>query len=161
MMTQPRTMPDMPEIGRPEIYYAKRVREADKRGDQHAHEAYKVGQYITLALQPHLDWEEKLKYFRHALKRHCAPPPIPDDDIWLFYRNLGDLVRTYAGQEALRMASEADDRFAARLELGGDREAIEDEAALFFSKMIHEGQCPEWFHEGDWQQLRIIRDQWV
>ena len=60
----------LPVIGYPEAYYAKHIKDADSHGDKIAHEAYKVGQYITLALDPHLSWEEKLKYFRHALKRH-------------------------------------------------------------------------------------------
>jgi len=76
----PRTFPPMPEIGRPEAYYAKHVHRADKLNDLHSHEAFKVGQYITLGLNPYLSWPEKLKYFRHALNRHCNPPPYPDDD---------------------------------------------------------------------------------
>src|SRR5256885_4079759 len=77
----PRIFPPLPEIGHPETYYAKQVHRADKRGDQHAHEAYKVGQYITLGLNPYLPWPDKLKYFRHALARHCNPPPYPDDEV--------------------------------------------------------------------------------
>src|SRR5690349_11711275 len=92
--TQPsRRMPEMPEIGHPESYYAKRCHEADYRNDHNAHEACKVGQYVTLALDPALQWEQKLKYFQHALKRHCVPPPYPDDDVWMFYQQLADLVR--------------------------------------------------------------------
>jgi hypothetical protein len=152
----------MPEIGHPESWYAKRVHQADKAGQTHAHEAYKVGQYITLALDPHLVWEEKLKYFQHALKRHCNPPPFPDDDVWMFYRQLADLVRVYAGQEALRIASAEDDLYAARLSMGQDREKIEDEAEQFFSRLIPSGdECPHWFNEDDWQQLHMVRDQWI
>src|SRR4051794_40646834 len=103
MATESQTLPPMPEIGHPESYYAKKVHEADRQGDVHKREAHKVGQYITLALDPHLEWEEKLKYFRHAIKRHCVPPPLPDDAVWMFYRALADLVRQYAGQEALKM----------------------------------------------------------
>ena len=88
-----RTFPPMPPIGRPESFYAKLAHEADKSGDMHGHEAAKVGQYITLALDPALAWDEKLKYFRHAIKRHCQPPLFPDDDVWMFYRTLADLVR--------------------------------------------------------------------
>src|SRR5205085_1049714 len=83
--------------GRPESFYAKRVHEADRQGDIHTHEAFKVGQYVTLAMDPHLSWDEKLKYFRHALKRHCVPPPYPDDDVWMFYQQLADLVRQNSG----------------------------------------------------------------
>ena len=73
MIGQSRQLPPLPEIGHPEAYYAKQVHLADRVGDRHAHEAYKVGQYVTLALDPHLSWEEKLKYFRHALKTVLDP----------------------------------------------------------------------------------------
>lgn len=159
---QTRQLPPMPEIGRPESYYAKLVHEADKQGDVHAHEAAKVGQYITLALDPNLSWEQKLKYFRHALKRHCQPPPYPDDDVWMFYHQLADLVRQYCGYEALRLASAEDDLYAARLSMGQSREKIEDEAEQFFLKLMGSGDhCPEWFNETDWAQLKLIRDQWI
>src|SRR4051795_7979272 len=77
-----RVFPPLPEIGRPETYYAKMVHRADKAGDTFAHEAYKVGQYVTLAMAPNLSWEQKLRYLTHALKRHCQPPPFPDDEVW-------------------------------------------------------------------------------
>jgi len=161
-MTQSRQLPPLPEIGRPESYYAKLVHRADKAGDVHAHEAAKVGQYITLALDPHLTWEEKLKYFKHALKRHCVPPPYPDDDVWMFYQQLADLVRQYAGQEALRLASLEDDLYAARLSMGQAREKIEDDAEHFFLRLLGTGDtCPDWFNETDWSQLKLIRDQWI
>jgi hypothetical protein len=157
-----RQLPAMPEIGRPESYYAKHCHAADKYGDVHAHEAMKVGQYVTLAMDPHLAWDEKLKYFRHALKRHCVPPPYPDDDVWMFYQQLADLVRQYAGQEALRIASSEDDLYAARISMGQSREKIEDEAEAFFGKLLGNTEsCPEWFTETDWQQLKLIRDQWI
>src|SRR5438874_1140430 len=58
--TQPsRRMPPMPEIGHPESFYAKKCHEADYRNDHNAHEACKVGQYVTLALDPSLQWEQK------------------------------------------------------------------------------------------------------
>jgi hypothetical protein len=151
----------MPEIGHPEAWYAKMVHRADKAGDTFAHEAYKVGQYITLAMNPHLTWEQKLKYLQHALKRHCVPPPFPDDDVWMFFRQLADLVRQYAGQEALRIASTEDDLYAARLGMGQSREKIADEADEFFRKIIFMENCPEWFNEDDYRQLKMIRDQWV
>ena len=52
-MTQSRQFPPMPEIGKPESFYAQHVHAADKAGDIHAHEAYKVGQYVTLAMDAH------------------------------------------------------------------------------------------------------------
>src|SRR5436309_614776 len=114
-MPQSRQLPMMPQIGHPESYYAKASQTADRMGDRHAHEANKVGQYVTLAMDPHLTWEEKLKYFQHAVKRHCNPPPYPDDEVWMFYQQLADLVRQYCGHEALRLASLEDDLYAARL----------------------------------------------
>jgi hypothetical protein len=160
MMSQARQLPALPEIGHPESFYAKKIKDADKAGDKHTHEAYKVGQYITLALDTHLAWEEKLRYFQHALKRHCQPPFLPDDELWTFYNGLAALVREYAGREALRLASETDDLYAARLSMGQSREDIEDEAEEFFSKLIaHE--CPAYLNEGDYDQLKLIRDQWI
>jgi len=160
MTTQARKFPPMPEIGHPESYYAKLVKKADQSGSQHAHEAAKIGQYITLALDPNLTWEEKLRYFQHAMKRHCQPPPFPDDDVWMFYRELSELVRQYAGQEALRIASNEDDLYAARISMGQEREKIEDEAEEFFARLLPDHK-PDWFNEQDWEQLRLIRDQWI
>ena len=163
MMAASRVLPPMPEIGRPESYYAKLAHRADKAGDTHAHEVAKVGQYVSLGLDPHLSWDEKLKYFRHALKRHCMPPPFPDDEIWMFYRQLADVVRRVAGQEALRIASTEDDMYAARISMGQAREKILDDADAFFSRLFATGgeQCPEWFNLEDWEQLILIRNQWV
>lgn len=162
MITSPSThnFPPMPDIGRPESWYAKRVHEADRLGDTYAHEAYKVGQYITLALDPHLSWEQKLRYFRHALKRHCQPPPLPDEEVWAFYRNLAALVREFAGREALRIASTEDDMYAARDSMGQSLEQIEDDAEVFFARLIPD-HCPDWFDEEDYEQLKLIRDQWI
>src|SRR3954471_1896079 len=149
MLGQSRQLPPLPQIGHPESYYAKQVHLADRVGDKHGHEAYKVGQYVTLALDPHLSWEEKLKYFRHALKRHCAPPPLPDDDVWMFYRSLADLVRPYAGQEARRLMSTEDDLCAARLAMGQTRDKIEEEAGHFCARIVPP-ECPDWFNEEDY-----------
>ena len=85
---------------------------------------------------------------------------MPDDDVWLFYRSLADLVRRYAGQEALRMASQEDDLYAARLSMGQTREKIEDEADDFFGKLVPP-ECPDWLNEEDYGQLKLIRDQWI
>jgi len=157
---QARQFPPLPEIGHPETYYARQAQQADRIGDRHAHEASKVGQYVTLGMDPRLEWGEKLKYFNHALRRHCVPPPLPDDDVWMFYRNLADLVRQYAGQEALRLTSTEDDLYAARISMGQTREKIEDEAEQFFARIVP-GECPEWFNEEDYGQLKLIRDQWI
>jgi hypothetical protein len=157
-----RQLPPMPQIGMPESYYAQAVQHADRIGATHEREAAKVGQYITLALDPSLSWEQKLKFFKHALKRHCSPPPFPDDDVWMFYQDLGDLVRQHCGSEALRLASIEDDLFAARERMGQIREKIEEDAERFFQNLTGLGQpCPEWFNESEWSQLKLLRDQWM
>jgi len=162
MNSPPRTLPPLPPIGRPESFYAKLAHQADSAGDVHGHEAAKVGQYVTLALDESLSWNEKLKYFRHALKRHCVPPPCPDEEVMEFYGSLANLVRQYAGQEALKLASREDDLYAVRINMGQDRQAIEDEAEAFFARIMGAGdQRPEWFNESDWAQLKLIRDQWI
>jgi len=161
-MTAQPPLPPLPEIGHPESYYAKRVHLADKMGDLHTHEAYKVGQYVTLALDPSLSWDQKLRYFQHAIKRHCVPPPLPDEAIWMFYHSLSNLVREHCGAEALRIASEEDELYVKRLKLGVNRETIEDEAELFFLRMLgFVDHCPIHFNEEDWAQLKVLRDQWI
>ena len=157
-----RQLPSMPPIGQPESYYAQQVQLADKQNDRHAHEANKVGQYVTLAIDPRLAWESKLKYFEHALRRHCMPPPLPDEDVWMFYRKLADMVRQFAGLEALRLASMKDDEFAERVNGREDRENISEEAEPFFRKLLGFGLSrPDHFTEEDWVQLKLLRDQWI
>src|SRR5687768_16272105 len=105
-------LPPMPEIGHTEAYYARLSKMADEKGWVHAREAAKVGQYITLALDPHLEWDAKRRYFRHALRRHCVPPAVAHDLVTGFYDRLAILVRENAGREALRLASKQDDLYA-------------------------------------------------
>jgi hypothetical protein len=161
MLQQPHVFPPMPDIGMSESHYAQLARQADADGSIYAHEAAKVGQYITLALDTHLDWPAKLRYFQHALKRHCVPPPVPDEPVWIFYRDLADLVRQYAGHEALRLACTEDDLYATRLALGSDRSSVEADAEIFFSQLLGAGDRPDWVSEDDWLQLKLIRDQWI
>lgn len=157
-----RALPPMPQVRLPEAQYARLARHAERDSDPHAHEAAKVGQYITLALDPHLSWEGKVKYFHHALLRHCHPPPFPDEDIWMFYHQLADFVRQHAGEEALRLACVEDDQYATRLGLGQERRKIEEDAEAFFVRFIPPGdECPEWFNQDDFAQLKMIRDQWI
>ena len=163
MIMQPTTpLPDMPAIGLRESQYARLVHRADKSGDIHAHESYKVAQYITLALGPRLRWPQKLRYFQHALHRHCNPPPLPDENVWMFYRNLCALVRDHCGQEALRLASREDDIYARWREMGCTEERIRTAATEFFTEMLGDGiKRPDHFHEEDWQALRVFRLQWL
>jgi hypothetical protein len=162
MVKQQQQLPTMPEIGHPESYYARGVHAADKAGDVHTRESLKVGQYITLALDYRLRWAKKLRYFEHALRRHCNPPQLASDEVWMFYRNLAHLVREQSGKEALRLASEEDDRYAERLRMGGTRDRIAADAKPFFLELMGAGdKCPDYFLEGDWEQLKILRNQWV
>jgi hypothetical protein len=78
----------------------------------------------------------------------------------MFYRSLADLVRQYAGQEALRLTSTEDDLYAARISMGQTREKIEEEAEHFFGRLVPP-ECPDWFNEEDYAQLKLIRDQWI
>jgi hypothetical protein len=161
-MQQVRQLPEMPPIGRPESFYAKQVQLADKLGDLHLHEASKVGQYVTLGTDPRLAWSKKLKYFDHALRRHCNPPPLPDDTVWMFYQQLSNLVRFHCGEQALRLASAQDDEYARRIIDGESRNQIVIEARHFFYELMTLGNDrPGHFTEDDWMQLKLIRDQWV
>jgi hypothetical protein len=162
MATAQQPFHPLPVIGYPESYYAKHIQQADKAGDAHGHSAYKVGQYVTLALDHKIDWEEKLRYIRHTLKHHCAGVPDGDDQTKEFYRRLCELVKRHAGQEAMRLARTEHDSYSMRVDTGTPREEIEAEAEVFFSKLKgHTDSCPEWFTKEAWAQLKAIRDQWI
>jgi hypothetical protein len=160
-------LPALPRIGRDKHKYAADAKAAEESNDHHAHEAAKVGLYVTLAMDPNLKWKDKLKYFRHAIDGHCHPPPFPEDDVWTFYDKLKKLVQEHSGREAIRLASAQDDFYAARLSMGQTRDAIEDEAEEFFMDLLvcpkdsPADQCPEHFNADDWMVLKMIRDQWI
>ena len=155
-------LPPLPQIGHPESYYARIAKQAEREGDIHAHEAAKVGQYITLALDPGIDWDAKRRYFRHALKRHCAPPQVSSELVEMYYQRLSDLVMHHAGAEALRLASAEDDKYATRLADGQSRRSIMEDAVEFFANLMGvDDTCPSHFKDEDWVQLRIIRNQWI
>jgi hypothetical protein len=155
--------PDLPAIGLAESQYAQMAQRADRSGDIFAREAAKVGQYITLALAPALDWPSKKRYFEHALHRHCCPPPLPDEQVWMFFQKLADLVRQYAGQEALRLASTEDDNYAYLEKRGIARKETAARAESFFGSIMGTDGThrPEMFTEEDWAQLKLIRSQWT
>jgi hypothetical protein len=161
MATSQENFPPIPEIGRPDPYYMRAIADADQAGDTHLRAALKVARYISLAISPKLPWEEKQRYFAHALKHHCLAPS-QDESTRQYYQQLADLVRQYAGSEALRLASQEDDMWAARAALGQDRNQIEDDAEAFFGRILGQGDhCPDHFADGDWAQLKLIRDQWI
>ena len=78
-----------------------------------------------------------------------------------FYRGLTSLIRAHAGRAALRLASDTDDLYAARLAMGQPREQIEDEAETFFAELLPSDACPPWFSPDDYEQLKLIRDHWI
>jgi hypothetical protein len=155
-------LPPLPEIGHPESYYAHQIHRADRLGNRHAREAFKAAQYVTLAMDPRLKWEQKLRYFSHALRAHCTAPPLAPESVWMFYGRLADLVRTQAGTEALRLAGREDDSWASQLQRGVSRDQLRLEAAMFFRRLVGEdGKKPEYLNSEDWEQLRILRQTWI
>ena len=162
IMPATRPLPPIPEIGHSEGFYARKAHEAERLGDDHARESNKVAQYITLAMNGRLEWEQKLRYFEHALHRHCTAPPLSSENIWLFYAKLAEMVRQYAGHEALKIASIEDDRYASMERAGVPRSKIEDEAEIFFARLLgNRHERPDYLNEEDWTSLKIIRDQWI
>lgn len=162
MVTAQQKFPPMPEIGKPDAFYLHAIEVAEQEGDVNKRSALKVGRYVTLALDPTISWENKKKYLLHALKHHCIAPTL-DEETQQFYAQLSDVIRQHAGAEALRIASQEDDMYAARAALGQDRSAIEDDAEAFFLRLLgsNTDHCPEHFNDIDWQQLKLIRDQWI
>ena len=157
-----RVFPPMPEIGRPEAFYAKMVHRADKANDTFAHEAYKVGQYVTLGLDHKEPPDRKAKYFGHALRRHANPPPDADGHVQDFYRRLADLVRKSAGQEVLRLTRREHEILQKRQAGGANHEALVAEFGEFFKKLTgdHAHHRPDWIPTETWEQVRPIRTQW-
>ena len=70
-------------------------------------------------------------------------------------------MRTYACQEALRIASSQDDLYAARIAMGQTADKIAEDAEMFFARLCPGDQTPECFNEEDYRQLKLLRDQWV
>jgi len=152
----------LPVIGYPEAYYAKHIKDADSHGDKVAHEAYKVGQYITLGLDPAKKWPEKFKYFCHALRHHTAAPAGSDEQTKQYFGRLADLVRRHAGHEAVRLARHESDTYNVRKHAGVAVADLEEEAEVFFTDLLGHGHdCPDWCTKEAWDQLTHIRDQWI
>jgi hypothetical protein len=154
------TLPALPEVGHPERYYVEGGHEADRCRDRHAHEAFKVGLYVTRAVNYLNTWEEKFRCFEHALKHHCHAPPSASPPTLEFYGQMAQMVREHAGAEALRTASKLDDRWAARIAAGEPRARVVQEARAFFKELLPTTHRPEWMNMGDYEQLRILRSQW-
>ena len=152
----------LPVIGHPETFYAKHAKEAEASGDQHARASHKVGQYVTLGLDHHKPWEQRLAAFRHALKHYCSAPPDGDEALKSFYHKLCELVKRHCGHEAMVMARKKNDEFNIRLAAGVPREELTEEAETFFPQLLgHSHGCPDWMNEDAYRQVRHIEDRWV
>lgn len=161
MVTAQQQLLTMPEIGRPDVFYTHAIGVAELEGDLNKRAALKIARYLSLAMRPGTSWEEKRKYFIHVLKHHCVPQ-VNDEEFQQFYSQMAEMVREYAGADALRLASQEDDTYAARMSFGQDRSAIEDDAEQFFLKLLgSEDHCPDYFNPPDWAQLKILRDNWI
>jgi len=161
MAQKPRQFHPLPVIGYPETYYAKHIEQAEAAGDTMARMAHKVGQYVTLALDPKRPWEEKTKYFRHTLKHHCVAPSDADDEARAFYQKLHDLACRYASQEARRAARQEHDSYSMRLEMGVSRDQLVEEAEIFFPTLLGHGPCPEYMTQEAFNEIRALRDRWI
>lgn len=161
MAQQPRQFHPLPVIGYPESYYTKHIKDADAAGDQLAHCAFKVGQYVTCALDPKRSWEEKCKYFRHTLKHHCLPPSDCDDETMNYFQKLYDLVCRYGSQESRRLARQEHDSYCMRLEMGVPREQLVEEAEVFFPQLLGHGGCPEFLTKEAFAEISMLRDKWI
>jgi len=162
MLKSAQFFPPMPQLGQGEAYYTNLVRQAAHAHQVHAREAAKVGQYVTLGLQEDTDPASKMKFFRHAIRKHCVPPPISDVAVEGFYERLSDFVRLHAGREALRMASIEDERYAMRERDGESRGKLVAEARVFFEKLLGPDSLrSDLYTDEDWQQLKIVRHQWL
>jgi hypothetical protein len=162
MLKSAQFFPPMPTLGQSEAFYKELVRQAEHAHQVHAREAAKVGQYVTLGLQEDTDPASKMKFFRHAMRKHCVPPPISDVAVEGFYERLGEFVKLHAGREALRVASNEDERFAMRERDGEGREKLVVEARVFFEKLLGPDSVrSDLFGDEDWRQLKIIRHQWL
>ena len=161
MAQQPRHFHPMPVIGHPEAWYKKHIEQADAVGDTLAHCSHKVGQYVTLGMDPARGWEEKAKYFRHCLKHHCTPPAGADAETIAFCKKLRAIVCRYASQEARRLAHAEHDGYSMRLEMGVSRETLADEADVFFPTLLGHGACPEFLTPEAFKEICALRDRWI
>jgi hypothetical protein len=156
-------LPKMPKIGLPEKVYLRAHDEAKARGDDLTVEAAKVGQYVSLALRdPDASWSKKLKYFRHALKRHAQPPEHADAITKEWFAQLARHVKAYVGAEAVRLATEENERYRTRVDMGQGIDGIAEDAEEFFDNVCpHCDTCPPVYNPEDWERLKVIRDRWI
>jgi hypothetical protein len=151
----------LPVIGHAEAFYVKHIQQAEAAGDTHARDAHKVGQHVTAALDPKMPWDQKLKRFTHCLQKYCATPPDSDDSVQTFYHKLAEMVRRHAGQEALRLGRAMHGEYQRRLRSGESREAIDNDAELFFPTLLGHAGRPDWCSSDAYAHLTALRDHWV
>lgn len=151
----------LPVIGHPEAWYKKHIDQADAAGDRLAHCSGKVGQYVTLALDPKRPWEEKVKYFRHCLKHHCVVPAEADPETIAFCQKLTALVLRYASQEARKLAHVEHDGYSMRMDFGVPKETLAEEAEIFFPKVLGHGTCPDYLTQEAFNEICALRDRWI
>lgn len=152
----------LPVIGHPKAWYERHVKAAEQHGDVHARASHKVGIHITEALDPAMPWAEKLRHFCHALTHHCVAPPDADESLKAFYHKLGDIVRRYASQEAVRLVRQQHERYFKRLRNGASRDELADEADGFFPAFVgHTHDCPDWYTPEAFNQIRQIESEWI
>ncbi len=156
-------LPGMPKVGLPEEMYLKVAKQASRHCNDLVHEAAKVGQYLTLATRnPDEPWPQKLKAFRHALKKHCIPPEHADELTKDWYKRLARHVRKHAGLEAVRLAEEVNERYEMRKSIGQTDDAISDDAEEFFDGVCPNCEtCPPLYRDEQWEQIKEIRDRWI
>lgn len=151
----------LPVIGHPETWYTKHIEQADSVGDHLAHCSFKVGQYVTLALDPKRSWEEKVKYFRHCLKHHCTAKEGADPETVAFCEKLRGLVLRYASQEARRAAHREHDSYSMRLDMGASKDTLAEEAEVFFPNVLGHGPCPDYLTAEAFKEICGLRDRWI
>jgi len=143
----------LPVIGHPDIFYVKQIESAERAGDVHALESQKVGRYITLAMDPAMPWEEKLRHLLHAMKRHCTPVEGAAPDVQAFYQRLADLVRRHAGQEALRFLAKETASLRLRQQTS-DPAVLRQQVAELRKRVVGDtNACPRWMTQEAWDQV--------
>ena len=161
MAPESRQFTPNPVIGHPESWYRQRIEQAEAAGDTLARCAHKVGQYVTLGLDPSKTWEEKEKFFRHCLKHHCTAADDSDEPSKAFRLKMRNLVRRYASQEARRLARQEHDSYSMRMEMGVPMETLADEADVFFPKLLGHGSSHELLLPEAYEEISKMRNRWI
>ena len=156
-------LPPLPEVGRPESYYAQQVKQAEQQRNIHAREAYKVAVRRDAGNGPAAGLGKELRYFKHALRSHCVAPAGARRqalDVLRAARRHGEAECGRRGP--IRLASLEDDYYMGQVNAGVPRPQIMAQAEIFFRKILGErDEKPEYLNQEDYEQLRILRNQWI